>query len=115
MTGEPLFHDDGNLNEEIGIEEIRKYVAYTENLAAENQLPIDNEHSPYLLGIQDDTAYIFYYKKNRVTTLDLDYLSKLNFRPANMVFYADICLLNKKQLQKYGIIFKKIPRDITRF
>ena len=115
VTGEPLFLEDGNLNEEIVVDEIRKYVAYTENLTAENQLPIDNKHSPYLLGKQDDTAYIFYYEKMRATTLDLDYLSKLNFRPANMVFYADICLLNKNQLQKYGIIFKKIPRDITRF
>ncbi|MEO6050743.1 MAG: site-specific DNA-methyltransferase [Pyrinomonadaceae bacterium] len=94
--GEPLFHEDGNLNEDIGVEEIRKYVAYTENLTAENQLPIENEHSPYFLGKQDDTAYIFYYEKDRATTLDLDYLSRLNFRSANMVFYAGICLLNKK-------------------
>ncbi len=30
--GEPLFHEDGNLNEDIGVEEIRKYVAYSEGL-----------------------------------------------------------------------------------
>ncbi len=113
--GEPLFFEDGNLNEEIGIEEIRKYVAYTENLLAENQLSIDNKHSPYVLGIQDETSYFFYYEKDRATTLDLEFLSKLKFRPKEMVFYADICLLNKQQMQKYGIIFKKIPRDITRF
>ena len=113
--GEQLLNEDNSLNEEVSVEEIRKYVSFTENLSAENQLSVDNEHSPYLLGTQDDTAYVFYYEKDRATTLDLDYLSRLNFCPANMVLYADICLLNKKQLQKYGIIFKKIPRDITRF
>ena len=113
--GEPLFLEDNNLNEDIGVEEIRKYVSYSENIAAENQLAIDNEHSPHVLGIQDETAYFFYYESDRATTLDLDFLSKLKFRPKEMVFYADICLLNKQQLQKYRIVFKKIPRDITRF
>lgn len=113
--GKPLFHEDGNLNEEIGVEEIRKYVSYSENIAAENQLPANNKHSSYVLGIQDETAYFFYYEKDRATTLDLEFLSRLKFRPKEMVFYADICLLNRLQLQKFGIIFKKIPRDITRF
>lgn len=113
--GKPLFHEDGNLNEEIGIDEIRKYVAYTENLAAHKQVAVDNEQSPYRLGEQDDTAYFFLYEKDKLTTLDLEFLSKLKSRRKSMVLYADICLLTKQQLQKYGIIFKKIPRDITRF
>lgn len=113
--GEPLFLEDGNLNESIGAEEIRRYVAYSENLAPENQTPIENEISPYLLGIKDDTAYFFYYKPDSATTLDLEFLSRLKMRPSEIVFYADVCLLNKEQLRRYNIIFKKIPRDITRF
>jgi adenine-specific DNA-methyltransferase len=113
--GEPLFTEDGNLNESVGAEEIRRYVAYSENLAAENQLAIDNEISPYLLGIKDNAAYFFYYEPTRATTLDLEFLSRLKMRPSEIVFYADVSLLNKEQLQRYKIIFKKIPRDITRF
>ncbi|MGV8830228.1 MAG: hypothetical protein ACWA6U_18125 [Breznakibacter sp.] len=31
------------------------------------------------------------------------------------VIYADNCLLTKDFMTKHNIIFKKIPRDITRF
>ena len=31
------------------------------------------------------------------------------------VVYADNCLLTKDFMTKHNIIFKKIPRDITRF
>lgn len=112
-VGAPLFLDDGNLNEAIGIEEIRRYVAYTENVV--ERLEIENEHSPYLLGFRNETAYFFYYEAESATTLDLEFLAKLKFRPPETVIYADVCLLTKEQLQKYNIIFKKIPRDITRF
>ncbi|CAN5739258.1 site-specific DNA-methyltransferase [soil metagenome] len=111
--GAPLFLEDGNLNEEIGIDEIRRYVAYTENISEPSA--IENEHSPYLLGFSDDTAYFFYYEKERVTYLNIEFLAALKFRPAESVIYADTCLLEKEELKRYNITFKKIPRDITRF
>jgi adenine-specific DNA-methyltransferase len=51
--------------------------------------------------------------------LDYDFLNTLRFtdgkRPTTLVIYADNCLLSQDQLSKHGIIFKKIPRDISRF
>jgi hypothetical protein len=134
--GETLFDEDGNLKEAVPVEEIRRYVAYTEgidyvgaNLVFAQQydrpqtgqsqgLPLQNHH-PSFLGTFSDAAYFFHYEPDRATTLDHEYLSTLTFpdnrKPATVVIYADNCLLSQEQLRKHGIIFKKIPRDIKRF
>jgi adenine-specific DNA-methyltransferase len=112
--GEALFDEDGNLNEAVPVEEIRRYVAYTEGV--EYGL---SEMSPYHIGQANDAAYLFHYEPDRATTLDYEFLNSLRFteyaRPTTLVVYADNCLLSQDQLRKHGIIFKKIPRDITRF
>lgn len=113
--GDTIFLADGNLNESIGIEEIRRYVAFSENISSDKQLSQDNEHSPYLLGITIDTAYFFIYEKDATTTLDLEFLANLPFKPKSAIIYADNCLLTREFLQKHDIIFKKIPREIIRF
>ena len=71
------------------------------------------------IGASADAAYFFHYEPGQATTLDYEFLSTLTFpdgrKPATVVIYADNCLLSQEQLRKHGIIFKKIPRDITRF
>ena len=119
-VGTALFKEDKNLNEEIGIEPIRDYVAYTESIPSEKRLGSENPVSPYALGATDNSLYVFYYEKDRVTTLDIDLLGQLNIksmslRPEQFVIYADKCALDKDFLYKHGITFKRIPRDITRF
>ena len=56
---------------------------------------------------------------HHATTLDHEFLSTLTFpdnrKPATSVICADNCLLSQEQPRKHGIIFKKIPRDISRF
>ncbi len=113
--GDRVFLEDGNLNESIGIEEIRRYVAFSENIPSDKQLSPDNGHSPYLLGLINETAYFFIYEKDETTTLDLEFLASLSFKPKSAIIYADNCLLTREFLQNHNIIFKKIPRDITRF
>ncbi len=113
--GDAIFLEDGNLNESIGEEEIRRYIAFSENIPAERQVSQDNETSPYLLGFTDETAYFFIYEKEDTTTLNLEFLANLNFKPKSLVVYADNCLLTREFLQKHDIIFKKIPREIIRF
>lgn len=113
--GDVIFDGEGNLNESIDVDEIRRYVAFTEKIPSENQVTIENDKSPYLLGTIDETAYFFIYEKNEITNLNLEFLASLNFKPQTLVIYADNCLLSKEMLQKYNVIFKKIPRDITRF
>lgn len=110
--GEALFDEDGNLNAAVPVDEIRRYVAYSEGIECLTA-------SGSLLGMSADAAYFFHYDSEHATTLDYEYLATLSFpdnkKPATLVTYADNCLLSGDQLKKHGIIFKKIPRDVTRF
>lgn len=69
----------------------------------------------HLLGVANNTAYYFYYCKAQITTLDDHFLRTLKTKAEQYIIYADNCLLEESFMQKYHIIFKKIPRDITRF
>lgn len=109
--GEPLFKDGKNLNEAVGEDEIRKYVYYMETKKAIQENHTDNK---YFLGTNNDTAYYFYYEKDKPTTLNYEYLSTLNTKVSSYIIYADICALPKEFMEKHRITFKKIPRDITK-
>ena len=111
--GEPLFNEDGTLNEAVGADKIRAYVYYTEthqHLARQQ----DTDY-PYLLDYHGGTGYFFYYEPDKVTTISYDILHIVPQRAEHYVIYADVCTLGKEQLAKMNIVFKKIPRDINRF
>ena len=129
--GEPLMIGE-NLNEVLPVEKIREYVWYmetrgdgaggsrscaTENMAEatadalERVLPACD---PYLLGIAGGTAYYFCYEKGKVVKLNRSLLKKLKTKAESYIIYADICLLDKEELARYNIVFKKIPRDIAK-
>lgn len=117
-VGAAIFNPDDNLNESVGIEVIRDYVSYSEGIHSENLTPQNNPYTPYLIGLNSETAWIFNYELKAMTCLNLDFLGTLKFgkaKPATAIIYADKCLLTKEFMTKHGIIFKKIPRDITRF
>ena len=117
-VGEPIFLETEMLNDAVGIDAIRNYVAYSEGIPQEHRCGQDNPYTPDLLGLSTDMGWVFNYRPDEATALDLDYLSTLNFgaaKPSAAIIYADRCLLTKEFLSKHGIIFKKIPRDITRF
>ena len=109
--GEQLFKEDKNLNEEVGEDEIRKYVYYMET-----KLPLEvgADDNRYYMGKANDTAYYFYYEKEEATTLNHDFLSTINTKATGYIIYADKCALSKETMDKLNIVFKKIPRDITR-
>jgi adenine-specific DNA-methyltransferase len=114
--GEPLFIGDNQeyLNEAVGVDKIRQYIWYSETRTAFCK-PSDKKESEHYLGKQDQTAYFFYYEPNEITTLDHDFLATIKTKAEQYVIYADNCLLSKEFMAKHNIIFKKIPRDITRF
>jgi adenine-specific DNA-methyltransferase len=119
-VGSPLFSEDKNLNEDVGVEVIRDYVAYTEKIPAEKRFTKDNPVSPYALGATETALWVFHYERDQVTTLDLDFLGRLNLkslstRPEQFTIYADKCALDKDFLYKHSVTFKRIPRDIARF
>lgn len=107
--GNPLFMQDGTINDEVDITEVRKYVWYTETNGIEYKEDIQEK---YFLGSYNDTAYYFYYEKDRVTILDYEFLTSVHKKEQTYVMYADSCALSDSDLQKWNITFKKIPRDI---
>lgn len=107
--GSPLFLQDGTINNDIATAEIRKYIWYTETNGLEYA---ENEQEKYYLGSYNDTAYYFYYEKDKATILDYSFLAMVNVKNQAYIIYADSCALSDIDLQKWNITFKKIPRDI---
>jgi len=108
--GEPLLIGE-NLNESVGAEKIREYVWFTETKLP--YTPITSEN-PYYLGTNKNAAYYFYYEPQRITVLDHQFLSGIRERGETTVIYADRCAIGSEKLSELGILFKKIPRDISR-
>ena len=109
--GPALFDENENLNEEVGLQKIREYIWFSET-----RTPFtDSDSEQYLLGKKDDSVYYFIYEKDRLTTLDYDALELIKTKGEQYIIYADNCLLPADFMAKHNIIFKKIPRDITRF
>lgn len=108
--GAPIFKD-GDLNEEVCEDDIRKYVYFTET---KQTLEPRREEEPCYMGTHLDTAYYFYYEKNSTTTLNRAFLHTVRTKAAAYVMYADLCTLSLRELENWHITFKKIPRDITR-
>lgn len=101
---------DGQLNETVSVDKIREYIHFTETKNA----PMVKEDEPYYMGTHVGTAYYFYYEKEALTTLSREFLHMVKTKADAYVIYADLCTLSDGELEKYHIIFKKIPRDITR-
>ncbi|PKP11494.1 MAG: type III restriction endonuclease subunit M [Bacteroidetes bacterium HGW-Bacteroidetes-3] len=112
--GLPLFDENHNLNEQVGIEKIRAYIWFSETRTSFKE-PNVVEDCLFLLGKKEEAVYYFIYEKEALTTLDFDTLSTIKTKGEQYVIYADNCLLPKEFMAKNNIIFKKIPRDITRF
>jgi len=111
--GQSLFLDEENLNEAVWVDKMREYVRYTET---KTPFVEPNKKNKYYLGTDKDTDYYFYYENDKATSLDYDFLATLGTKKQHQyLVYADICLLDEKFMMKYNIIFKKIPRDISRF
>jgi len=111
--GQPLFDENGDLNEAVAIEKIRNYIFYSETKTPLK--PAENKDNLYFLNLFNDTAYYFYYEPEGLTSLNHEFLSTIRTKAGQYVIYADNCLLTKDFLTKRNTIFKKIPRDITRF
>ncbi len=112
--GAPLFNEDGNLNEEVGVDKIREYIYY-----AETKQPLlcrQDAQEEYLLDEYNRAGYYFYYQTDKATTLSFDTLANIVKNKHEMyIIYADRCLLDEKFMTEHHIKFKKIPRDIKRF
>lgn len=101
---------NGMLNPNAAEEKIRAYVYYTETRCA---LPAASENEKYLLGVHENHAYYFYYDADRMTTLNRAFLQTIQTRAEGYLIYADSNTLSAKDMARFHITFKKIPRDIA--
>lgn len=108
--GETLLQN-GLINEAVDTNKIREYVYFTETKQKIEKTKADE---PYLLGTYAGNAYYFYYDKDSMTTLDREFLHTVKTKSESYVIYADLCTLSDRELEKYHIVFKKIPRDISK-
>jgi adenine-specific DNA-methyltransferase len=113
--GSPLFLENNNFNEQVGVDKIRQYIYYSEtkqNLTMSTHGAADH---PSFLGTYNNSAYYFHYQVDELTTLNLEFLGLIQTKADQYIIYADTCFLEKEFMLKHSIVFKKIPRDITRF
>lgn len=110
--GDVMLQPDGTLNETLDTEKIRQYVYFTET--RQQLAPASEADGPYFLGLHSGAAYYFYYDKLKITTLDRAFLTTLRTKADSYIIYADLCTLSEKELIRFGITFKKIPRDIAK-
>jgi len=109
--GPALFGEDGMLNPVVSVEDVRRYVWHTETKTAYHDRT--SEH-PYLLGEVDDTVYYLAYEPGGETVLAPELLRTLPIKCATTVIFADRCLLEDDALERLGIRFRQIPRQIAR-
>ena len=108
--GEPLLVGDC-LNEAVAPEKIREYIWFMET---KQPYAPPSGGNPYYLGQHNDTGYYFYYEPQRVTVLDYAFLATITEKADSTIIYADRCSIAEEKLTQTGIVFKKIPRDISR-
>lgn len=111
--GEPLFFENGYLNEEVGEDKIREYIFFSDTQQPLQERTPDNK---YYLGNAFETAYYFYYERDATTILNHETLRQIvTQRAEQYIIYADICTLTEDEMSRLSVVFKKIPRDIKRF
>ena len=108
--GEPLLVGDC-LNEAVAPEKIREYIWFMET---KQPYAPPSGGNPYYLGQHNNTGYYFYYEPQRVTVLDYTFLATITEKTSGTIIYADRSSITEDKLAQMGIVFKKIPRDISR-
>jgi adenine-specific DNA-methyltransferase len=108
--GESLFTEENTLNERLPVDKLREYIWFTETRSSTAFT------NAVYLGKHNSTGYYFLYEKDQIATLNYSTLSAyIKEKAESYIIYADNCLLPESFMQANNIIFKKTPRDITRF
>lgn len=113
QLGQPLFTEEGTLNETIPTDKLRRYIYYTETQALLEEVK-HNDHSSFM-GLHNNTAYYFYYEAGTATSLNHSFLAAIKTKAEQYIIYADNCVLTREFMDNHHIRFKKIPRDIRQF
>ncbi|MCZ1265817.1 MULTISPECIES: site-specific DNA-methyltransferase [Paenibacillus] len=112
QLGQPLLLENNYINEDVSTKKIREYIFYMETKQTLKHDRVSD--NPYYLGRYNEVDFYFYYEKYKTTTLNHDFLTHITSLAERYIIYADLNVLSKEELEKYNVVFKKIPRDIAR-
>lgn len=108
--GDKIFDNEGNINPNLDIDELKKYIYYSET----HKDYFFNEKDIYLLGNNNNTSYYFFSSSNNEFPLSSDTLNVIKSKSESYVIYAPSCSLSQRFLDEHHIIFKKVPDDIQK-
>jgi len=106
--GEPLFNNDGMINEAVSFEDMARYVFFTETHTNLDKSKIKGN----FIGEFADTRYFLLFDGIGKNVLDRRFLKELKAVEGAKIVYADKCLLDEEILEKNQIIFKQIPYQV---
>lgn len=72
------------------------------------------DECPYLMGTVGHTVYYLCYEPGEEVCLTPELLGAFTRREQTTVVYADRCLIDSDTLDRLGIVFKQVPREIVR-
>lgn len=109
--GPVLFDGDGALNPDVDTLDVMKYVWHTET---KEPFMDCTDECPYLMGTVGHTVYYLCYEPGEEVCLTPELLGAFTRREQTTVVYADRCLIDSDTLDRLGIVFKQVPREIVR-
>lgn len=109
--GPALFDGDGALNPDVDRMDVMKYVWHTET---KGPFMDCTDECPYLMGTVGHTVYYLCYEPGEEVCLTPELLGTFTRREQTTVVYADRCLIDSDTLDRLGIVFKQVPREIVR-
>lgn len=109
--GPVLFDGDGALNPDVDTLDVMKYVWHTET---KEPFMDCTDECPYLMGTVGHTVYYLCYEPCEEVCLTPELLGTFTRREQTTVVYADRCLIDSDTLDRLGIVFKQVPREIVR-
>ena len=108
--GEPLLIGE-NLNEAVAPEKIREYIWFMETKTPYTPPP---GATPITSASTTTPAITSTTSRSGSRCWDYDFLATVTEKAGGTVIYADRCSIDDSKLSQMGIVFKKIPRDISR-
>ncbi len=109
--GLPLFDENHNLNEEVGLPKIREYIWFSETRTSFTEPNAEN----YFLGKKDESVYYFIYEKDRLTTLDYDVLELIKPKANNTLFTQIIVSYQRNLWERKTSFLKKYQGTLQDF
>jgi adenine-specific DNA-methyltransferase len=108
--GEELFAESGDeINPEIKREDLGRFVLFLETAVAAETVGANG--AGYVGSGAGKDVYLFYAPKT-ATVFGEEELRTLPDGDGTRVVYADRCAVDEEELERHGVVFRKVPRDL---